>query len=107
MKVLGVTTVNALRQLNHRLSHRRVKRCWMGGPAGSDFAFLVERELFAQEEILGRERALRSETEHQKAEQIGKQVQPKQAEFYHAPRSLVLDLLPSKASQFSPFKSRR
>ena len=33
---------------------------WMGGPAGLDFAFLVERELFAQEEILGRERAIRS-----------------------------------------------
>ena len=28
----------------------------MGGSAGLDFAFLVERELFAQEEILGRER---------------------------------------------------
>src|SRR5208282_287522 len=26
MKVLGVTTVSALRQLNQRLSHRRVKR---------------------------------------------------------------------------------
>ena len=26
MKVLGVTTVNALRQSNQRLSHRRVKR---------------------------------------------------------------------------------
>ena len=33
---------------------------WMGGPAGPDFAFLVECELFAQEEILGGERALRS-----------------------------------------------
>jgi hypothetical protein len=26
MKVLGVTTVSALRQLNQRLSHKRVKR---------------------------------------------------------------------------------
>ena len=34
--------------------------CWMGGPAGLDSAFLVERELFAQEEILGRERAFGS-----------------------------------------------
>jgi hypothetical protein len=55
----------------------------MGGPAGPDAAFLVERELFAQKEILGRERTFRSETEHQKAEQIGKKVQPKQAGFYH------------------------
>jgi hypothetical protein len=43
----------------------------MGGPAGPDSAFLVERELFAQEEILGRKRTLRSETENHKAEQIG------------------------------------
>ena len=37
-----------------------------GGPAGPDFAFLVEREMFAQEEILGRERAAQSETENHK-----------------------------------------
>src|SRR5580700_9137780 len=67
MKVLGVTTVSALRQLNQRLSHRRVKACWMGGPAGPDSPFLVERELFAHEEILGRERTFRSETDNQKA----------------------------------------
>jgi hypothetical protein len=30
---------------------------WMGDPSGFDFALLVERELFAQQEILGRERA--------------------------------------------------
>src|ERR1022692_4235837 len=76
----------------------------MRGPAGPDSAFLVERELFAQEEILGCERALRSETEDHKAEQIPKQVQPKQAEFYHAPRSLVFALLPSKCLQFSSFQ---
>jgi hypothetical protein len=66
MKVLGVTT---------------------GGPARPDFSILVECELFAQEEILGRERAFRPETEYQKAEQIGEEVQPKQAEFYHEPMS--------------------
>ena len=33
---------------------------WIGGPSGRDFAFLAEGELFAQEEILGRERAFRS-----------------------------------------------
>jgi hypothetical protein len=33
---------------------------WMGGPAGPDFAFRIECELFAQEEILGRERAFGS-----------------------------------------------
>src|SRR5271170_5898031 len=76
----------------------------MGGPAGPDSALLVERELFAQEEILGRERSYRSETENQKAEQIGKKVQPKQTEFYHAPMSLVFALLPSNWSQFSPFQ---
>jgi hypothetical protein len=32
----------------------------MGGSAGFDFAFLLEPELFAQEQILRRERALRS-----------------------------------------------
>ena len=31
--------------------------CWIGGPSGFDSALLTERELFAQEEILGRERA--------------------------------------------------
>jgi hypothetical protein len=76
----------------------------MGGPAGPDSAFLVERELFAQEEILGRERTFRSETENQKAEQIGKKVQPKLAEFYHGPMSFVFALLPSNWSQFSPFQ---
>ena len=34
--------------------------CWMAGPLGFDSAFQVERELFAQEEILCRERAIRS-----------------------------------------------
>jgi hypothetical protein len=76
----------------------------MGGPAGPDSAFLVEGELFAQEEILGRERSFRSETEHQKAEQIGKKVQPKQAKFYHRPMSFVFALLPLNWSQFSPFQ---
>ena len=33
---------------------------WRGGPSGLHFALLVERELFAQEEILGRERAFGS-----------------------------------------------
>jgi hypothetical protein len=32
----------------------------MGGPSGLDFALLVKRELFAQDEILGRERAFSS-----------------------------------------------
>jgi hypothetical protein len=32
----------------------------MRGPAGPDSAFLVERELFAQKEILGHKRNLRS-----------------------------------------------
>jgi hypothetical protein len=69
-----------------------------GNPAGPDSAFRVERELFAQEEILGRERTSRSETENQKAEQIGKKVQPKQAAFHHRPMSSGFGLLPSNWS---------
>ena len=76
----------------------------MGSPAGPDSALLVERELFAQEEILGRERTFRAQTENQKAEQIGKKVQPKQAEFHHGPMSFVFALLPSNWSQCSPFQ---
>jgi hypothetical protein len=38
---------------------------WMGNSAGLDPALLIEPELFAQEEILARERASRSETENQ------------------------------------------
>jgi hypothetical protein len=60
MKVLGVTTVNALRQLNQRLEPQEGQAGWMGDTSGLDSALLVERELFAQEEILGRERAFRS-----------------------------------------------
>jgi hypothetical protein len=60
MKVLGVTTVNALRQSNQRLSHRRVKRVEWEVRRGLDSAFLVERELFAQEEILGARRPFSS-----------------------------------------------
>jgi hypothetical protein len=59
MKVLGVTTVNALHQSNRRLSRKRVT-CWLGGPSGFDPALLIERELFAQEEILGCKRAFGS-----------------------------------------------
>ena len=67
----------------------------MGGPAGPDSKFLVERELFTQKEILGRERASGPETEYQKADQIGEEVQPKQAEFYRGPMSFAFALLPS------------
>ena len=54
MKVRGVTTVRAPRQSNQRLSHSRLKRVGLRGPAGLDSAFLVEPALFAQEEILRR-----------------------------------------------------
>jgi hypothetical protein len=76
----------------------------MGDPAGFDSAFLVERELLAQKEILGRERAFGSHPEKQEAEQIGTQVQPEQTGFYHGPISLVVALLPSNSSRFRPFQ---
>ena len=75
----------------------------MGGTSGLDSALLVERELFAQEEILGCERAFRSQTENQKAEQISKEVQPKQAEFHHGRMSFVFGLL-LQIGQFSAFQ---
>jgi hypothetical protein len=51
----------------------------MVDPSRPDYAFLVERKLFAQKEILSRERAFGSYPEKQEAEQIGKEVQAKQA----------------------------
>jgi hypothetical protein len=44
-----------------------------------------EGELFAQEEILGCERAFGSQIENQEVQQIGQQLQPKYAGFYHGP----------------------
>jgi len=49
---------------------------WMGDPAGLDSALLIKCELFAQEEILGRERVFGSHSKQQEAGQIGEQVQP-------------------------------
>ncbi|MGO9603988.1 MAG: hypothetical protein ACLQAT_11405 [Candidatus Binataceae bacterium] len=76
----------------------------MGDPARPDSSILTERELFAQKEILGCKRAFRSESENQKTEQIGNEVHPKQAEFYHGPMSFVFALFPSNWSRFSPFQ---
>jgi hypothetical protein len=76
----------------------------MGSSAGLDPALLIEPELFAQEEILGRERAFRSKTENQEAKQIGNEAQTKQTQFRHRAISLVVSLLPSNWSQFSPFQ---
>ena len=73
----------------------------------TDSAFLVERELFAQEKILGRERTFRAQAENQKAEQIGKKVQPKQAEFHHGPMSFVSLSSLEIGHKLARFKSRR
>jgi hypothetical protein len=54
---------------------------------------LVERELFAQDKILGGQRSLGPQTKDQKAEQVGQQVQPAHAEVHDAPMSFVFDLL--------------
>ena len=77
---------------------------WMGDSARLDSAFLVKRELLAQEEILRRERAFGSYPEKQEAEQIAKEVQPEQTGFYHGPISLAVVLLPSNSSRFRPFQ---
>jgi hypothetical protein len=77
-----------------------------GKSAGLDSAFLVERELLAQKEILGRERAFGSQPEKQEAEHIGTQVQPARAEIHDAPISFLFDLLLSLWLLFSPFQVR-
>jgi hypothetical protein len=74
-------------------------------PSRSDSAFLIEGEPFAQEQILGRERGFRAQTARQKANQIGKQVQPKQAGFHDPSLSSVFDFLPPIWSLFSGFKA--
>ena len=76
----------------------------MVDPSRPDYAFLVERKLFAQKEILSRERAFGSYPEKQEAEQIGKQVQPARAEIHDAPMSFVFDLLLSLWLLFPPFQ---
>ena len=86
--------------------HER-QACWMGDPARPDSAFPVECELFAQEEILCRERAFRPYTENQKTQQIGKEVQAKHARFYHGPMPSV-PILPIQddhnLARFKPVK---
>jgi hypothetical protein len=72
MKVLGVTMAKALRQPKQRLSPTNVKARWSVEPSCSDVAFLVERELLAQEEIFGGKRSFGSQAEGQQAQQIGK-----------------------------------
>jgi len=74
--------------------HQRQAR-WIVEPSWSDFAFLVERELFAQEEILGGERSFWTQTKDQQAKEIGKGVQPTQAACHHAPTSFDFGLHPS------------
>jgi hypothetical protein len=59
-KVLGVTDRQCASPIEPAAGPQKSQAGWMGGPSGLDFALLVERELFAQEEILGRERAFGS-----------------------------------------------
>jgi hypothetical protein len=61
--------------------------------AGLDPALPIEAELFAREEILGRERAYRARTENQELHQIGKQLKSKQTEFHDRPMSFLSKLI--------------
>jgi len=70
-------------------------------------AFLVKRELFTQEEIFGRQRVSRTQIENHEVQQIGKEVQPKQAEFHHGPMVLDFDLLLQIGRNLARFQSRR
>ena len=45
---------------------------WIIDSSRPNFTFLIERELFAQEQILGRQRGLRSEAEGHQVEEIAK-----------------------------------
>jgi hypothetical protein len=64
-----------LRQSNRRLNHKRVRRAGWEVGRGLILRSWVERELFAEEEILSRERVSGSQSESRQAEQpIGKQV---------------------------------
>jgi len=56
MKVLGVRPQCAS-PIEPAAEPEERQACWMGSPVGLDSAFLVERELFAQEEILGGQRS--------------------------------------------------
>jgi hypothetical protein len=108
MKVLGVTTVNAFGQLNRRLSQTSVRRVGSSSRRDLILRFLVERELFAQEEILGGKRGFGSQAEGQKAEQIDKGVQPKQAGFHHGPMPLGFESHLFKFGRsLAPFPVRR
>ncbi len=60
---------------------------WIVGSSGLDFAFPIEGELFAQKEILSRERAFRSQAESNQAEQIAEDGEPTQAGLHAGPGS--------------------
>jgi 3-hydroxy-3-methylglutaryl CoA synthase len=65
-KVLGRTMVNASCQLNQRLSSTSVSRVGLSGAPGLDLALLIERQLLAQEQILGCQRGSGAQAETQK-----------------------------------------
>jgi hypothetical protein len=66
----------------------------MGGPAGPDSAFLVERKLFAQEEILGRKRVSDRKLRTKKRSKSAKTFSQSMQDFIIDRRPLVFDLLP-------------
>jgi hypothetical protein len=59
IKVLGVDCQRAS-PIEQAAQPEQGETRWMGDPAGLDSTFLIEHELFAQEEILSRERAFGS-----------------------------------------------
>jgi hypothetical protein len=103
MKVLGVTTVNALRQSNQRLSHRRVKRVEWEVRRGLDSAFLVERELLRSKRFSGREDLLARKVRIKKRSKSANKFSQSRQDFNHGPMPVGFNLLPSNWSQFSTF----
>jgi len=96
MKVLGVTIVKALRQIEPAAKPQEAQACLIGGPARLDAAFLVERELFAQEEILGRERTVSPQSENHKWSKSTRRLSPNRQGFIMDRWSLI---------SVEPFKS--
>jgi hypothetical protein len=94
----GVSPIKPPTEPHQRQAHGAVD------PSRPDFAFLIETELFAQEEILGGQRSFGPKTKEQQAEQIGKQVQPVRTDVHDAARSFVFDLLLSLWLLASPFQ---
>ena len=98
----SVTPIEPAAQQHQRQAGRVV------GPSGLDLAFLVKGELLTQEQILGRQRGLWSQTECQEPEAVAEDLQPAQAAVDDAHRLVPsIESYAVRLQEFRAFQTKR